>query len=137
VGITSSITSARILAFAAFVEAGTGIALMLDPLLVVTLLLGTDLAGTGIMLGRCFGLALLALGLACWPGRKNGGSDFSPTVRAMLIYNLLIALYLAYLGTFVHLGGVLLWPGIALHAGVALLLVWTWRDEQRAWVRNK
>ena len=94
-GITSSITSAKILAFAALVEAGTGIALMLDPLLVVTLLLGTDLTGTGIMLGRCFGLALLALGLACWPGRKNGGSDFPPTLRAMLIYNLLIALYLS------------------------------------------
>ena len=49
----------------------------------------------------------------------------SPAFRAMLIYNVLIALYLAYLGAAEHLGGVLLWPGVALHAIVALLLVWT------------
>src|SRR5437899_11912417 len=28
-------------------------------------------------------------------------------------------------------GGLLLWPGVALHAVVALLLAWTWRDERR------
>jgi len=125
VGITSLITSAKILAFSALAEFGTGLALMLDPVLVVSLLLGTDLTGTGIMLGRCFGVALLALGLACWPDGKHGGNGFSPTLRGMLIYNLLIALYLAYLGTLAHLGGVLLWPGVVLHASVALLLVWT------------
>jgi len=137
VGIESLITSSKILAFAAIVEVGTGLALMLDPVLVVTLLLGTDLSGTRITLGRCFGFALLALGLACWPSRKNGWCDFSPTLRAMLIYNLLIALYLAYLGMLVHLGGVLLWPAVVLHAGVALLLVWTWRYEQGARVKNR
>ena len=50
----------------------------------------------------------------------------------MLIYNALIALYLAYLYVVGHLGGALLWPGVALHAVVALLLVWTWRDERRS-----
>jgi hypothetical protein len=38
----------------------------------------------------------------------------------------LIALYLAYLGTLGHLGGSLLWPGVALHAVVALLLAREW-----------
>ena len=51
----------------------------------------------------------------------------SPTFRAMLIYNALIALYLAYLFMAGHLGGLLLWPGVALHAVVALVLTWTWR----------
>ena len=127
---TSLSTLGKILAFAAVVEIGTGLALMIDPAIVVRLLLGTDVSGTGILLGRCFGIALLALGLACWPGRQRAESG-SPAFRAMLIYNVLIALYLAYLGTVEHLRGLLLWPGVALHAVVALLLVWTWRGERR------
>ncbi len=62
------------------------------------------------------------------PLNAEGGS---PAFRAMLIYNVLIVLYLTYLDTLGHLGGVLLWPGVVLHAVVALLLVWTWRNERR------
>ena len=57
------------------------------------------------------------------PGPRERGSA---AFRAMLIYNVLIAVYLAYLGTIGHAGGLLLWPGVALHAVVALVLVWTW-----------
>jgi Ca2+/Na+ antiporter len=120
----------RILAFAAIVEIGTGLVLMIDPALVVALLLGAEVSGVGTLLGRCFGIALLALGVACWPSRQRAESG-SPAFRAMLIYNTLIALYLVYLFTIRHLGGLLLWPGVALHAAVALLLVWTWRTERR------
>jgi hypothetical protein len=120
----------KILAFASVVEVGTGLVLMIDPVIVVTLLLGTAISAEGMLLGRCFGIALLALGLACWPGQPHAESG-SPAFRAMLTYNGLIALYLAYLGTVGHVGGLLLWPGVALHAVVALLLVWTWRDERR------
>ena len=49
----------------------------------------------------------------------------------MLVYNTLVALYLAYLGTVGHMSGVLLWPGVALHAVIALLLLWNWRSERR------
>jgi hypothetical protein len=118
-------TLTKILAFATVVEVGTGLVLMVDPAIVVTLLLGADVSGAGILLGRCFGIALLALGLACWPSRQRAESG-SPAFRGMLIYNVLIALYLAYLGTFGHLGGLLLWPGVALHAVVALLLARAW-----------
>jgi hypothetical protein len=132
---TSLNTLKKILGFAAVVEVGTSLALMIDPAIVVTLLLGVDASGLGISLGRCFGIALLALGLACWPGRQRVESG-SPAFWAMWIYNVLIALYLAYLGTVGHLGGVLLWPGGALHAVVALMLVWTWRDERRTEATN-
>ena len=47
----------------------------------------------------------------------------------MLTYNALIALYLAYVGTVAHLGGLLLWPAVALHGVVALLLVWAGREK--------
>jgi len=121
----------RILAFAAVVEVGTGLVLMLDPAIVVKLLLGIEVSAEGTLLSRCFGIALLALGMACWPGR-SGAESRSPSVRAMLTYNALIALYLVYLGTVGHLGGPLLWPGVALHAAVALWLIWTHRGQRRA-----
>jgi hypothetical protein len=117
-------TRTRILAFGAVVEAGTGLALAIDPTIVVTLLLGGELSGVATLLGRCFGIALLSLGLACWPGRPGAASTM-PAFRGVLLYNVLIALYLAYLGTVGHLWGLLLWPAVALHAVVALLLIWT------------
>jgi hypothetical protein len=55
----------------------------------------------------------------------------SPTFRAMLIYNVLIVLYLAYLGTVGHQRGLLLWPAVALYAVVALLLVRTLFADRR------
>ena len=133
---TSPLTLRNILAFSAVVEVATGLALMIDPAIVAALLLGAEISGAGTVLGRCFGVALLALGLACWPGRQHAESS-SSAFRAMLIYNVVIALYLAYLGTVGHLGGLLLWPGVALHAVVALLLVWTWRHGRRANASDK
>jgi Ca2+/Na+ antiporter len=117
----------KILTFAAVVEIGTGLALMIDPAIVGRLLLGAETAGAGTVLGRCFGIALVALGRACWPSAE--GAERGAAFRAMLVYNLLIAAYLAYLGTAGHLKGVLLWPGFALHALVALLLIWRGRGK--------
>jgi hypothetical protein len=115
-------TQAKLLAFAAVVEAGTGIALMIDPALVVNMLLGSELAGVGIILARCFGIALVALSVACWPAVQRAGGG-SPAFRAMLIYNVAIASLLVYAGTALPLRGVLFWPAVALHAIVALALV--------------
>lgn len=120
--VTSRNPTRKLLAFAAVVEMGTGLVLMIDPAIVVRLLLGVDISGVALLLGRCFGIALFALGLACWPGRQRD-EHHPPAVWAMLLYNVLIALYLAYLGTAGHLGGVLLWPAVALHAVVAFLLL--------------
>ena len=121
----------KILAFSVVAEIGTGLVLMIDPAIVVELLLRIEVSGVGIALGRCFGIALLALGIACWPGGRHAAGGSSP-FWAMLTYNALIALYLAFLGTVRHLGGLLLWPAVALHAAVALLLIWAWRRERRS-----
>jgi hypothetical protein len=51
----------KILAFAAIVEVGTGLFLMIDPAIIVKLLIGLEVSGAGMLLGRCFGIALLAL----------------------------------------------------------------------------
>jgi hypothetical protein len=119
----------RLLTFAAAVEIATGLALMIAPAIVVRLLAGGNETGEGMPLARFPGIALLALGLACWPSGQSAGGG-SPAHRGMLTYNVLVALFLAYLFVVEHIGGVLLWPAVALHAAVALLLAWTWRTEK-------
>jgi hypothetical protein len=121
----------KILAFAAFVEVGTGLVLILDPAMVSMLLLGADVSGAGRLLGRFFGIALLALGLACWPERKQAVSS-GAAIRAMLVYNLLVALYLGYLRIAEGWGGLLWGPGVVIHASVALILGWQWARKLHA-----
>lgn len=110
---------------AAFIEAATGLALMIDPSLVTGLLLGESVSGVGIALGRVAGFALLALGLACRPG-PDVVADDSRALRALFIYNLLATAYLAYLGIGGRSVGILLWPAVALHAVLTFLLARAW-----------
>ena len=124
------------LSVAAVGEGLTGFALLVSPLIMVKLLFGVQIAGIGIVVGRVAGIALIALGLACWPNRQRTESGSSASL-AMLAYSVLIAPYLTYLGTAGHLGGLLLWPAVVLHAVVALLLVWTWRNERQTKATNK
>ena len=124
-------TVRRILSFTSIVEFGTAVALIADPTLVARLLLGADIAGVAVALARFFGVGLLALGLACWPDKASIGSNAS-AFRGMLVYNALIALYLGYLGLVAHVAGPLLWPAVALHAAVALLLIWAGSKEGRS-----
>jgi hypothetical protein len=116
----------RVVALSAAVEAVTGLALIATPVIVGEALLGAALPSPGIMVARCFGVALLALALAVWPAGDGAGGRAA--ARAMLLYNALIAAYLTWLGTRWHAKGMLLWPAAALHAGVALLLAWSWRN---------
>jgi len=118
----------KILAFAVIMEIGTGFALLLDPALVVALLAGGDIGGAGVVAARCFGIALVALGVACWRGRQPA-ENVAAAVLAMLLANAAIALYLAYLGAVVHLGAPLLWPAVVIHAVVAALLAAMGRRE--------
>jgi hypothetical protein len=84
-----------------------------------------------MVIGRCFGIGLFGLVFACWPDRQKSVSS-TAAFRGMLIYNALIAAYLAYLGIAGHLGGVLLWPAVAVHAVITVLLVRSMRLEPPA-----
>ena len=101
------------------VELGTGVASILIPSRVARLLLGSDLSEGGVQIASCFGIALIALGMACWPAKGRAGN--SPP-RALLVVNTLVAGYLALVGS-VHVAGLLLWPAVAFHAGVAVVLL--------------
>jgi len=112
----------RWLALAAVLEAATGIVLIIHPPFVVQMLLGGEVFGAGVVLGRVGGFALLSFGLACWPGWDSSeGKIQIQAVRAMFAYNFLITFYLIYLGAGGQYAGILLWPVVVLHAVLALL----------------
>jgi len=103
----------RVLVLAAIGEAATGVALLIVPSLVGRLLLGEELTGIAIPVARVAGIALIALGVACWPGPPRVG---------MLIYSAAVTLYLAYVGFAGGLTGILLWPAVVLHVILTALL---------------
>ena len=109
----------KALTFAAVAEAATGLALLIAPSLVGQLLLGEQLTGVATPLARVAGIALIALGITCWPG---------PPLMGMLIYSSLVTFYLAYIGIAGGLSGVLLWPAVAIHLILTALLT---RDVTR------
>jgi hypothetical protein len=101
------------LAFAAVSEAATGLALLIAPSLVGQLLLDTALTGVAVTVTRVAGIALIALGIACWPGTPLIG---------MLTYSAAVTVYLAYVGFADGMNGILLWPAVVLHVILTALL---------------
>ena len=103
----------RVLVFAAVSEAATGAALLIVPSLVGQLLFGVELTGIAMTVARVAGIALIALGVACWPG---------PPLVGMLTYSAAVTLYLAYVGLAGGLTGGLLRPAVVLHVILTALL---------------
>jgi len=112
----------KVLTFAAVFEAATGLALLIVPLLVGRLLLGAELTDA-IPVARVAGIALIALGVCCWPG--------STALCGMLTYGVLATLYLAYLGVNGEWVGSLLWPAVVLHAILTILLARAWFQSRK------
>lgn len=109
----------RVLDVAAWAEIATGLALVIVPSFVGQILLGEALTGVAIPTARVAGIALIALGVACW---KSG-------LLGMLIYGVAVTFYLAYIGLSGGPAGVLLWPAVGLHALLSVLL---WRSRLQA-----
>ena len=110
-----------LLTFTALAEAATGLALLVVPSLVGKLLLGAELTDVAIPVARVAGIALIALGVACWPG--------ATALCGMLTYSALTTVYLGYLAMGGEWVGELLWPAVVLHAVLTILLA-------RAWLRR-
>jgi hypothetical protein len=107
----------KVLVLAAVAEAVTGLALIVAPSLIGRLLLGAEGTGVAIPVARVLGIALIALGVACWPG---------PALLGMFTYGAVVTLYLSYLGIRGNWVGPLLWPAVVLHAALTLLLARAW-----------
>jgi hypothetical protein len=117
-----------------FVVAGAaemlgGLAFVLAPSLQATLFFGASLSGPAeAVLARVMGLAMMALGLAFWQGRKQ---PQTPTSRGLavvvMLYNTAVAALLAATAVGSHLTAVALWPATGLHAALAAWCVWSLR----------
>jgi len=112
----------KLLTVAAVAEAAMGVALLAVPSLVGQLLLGAELTGVAMTVGRVTGIALIGLGVACWPGTPLVG---------MLTYSALVTFYFLYLGIRGQWVGPLLWPAFVLHVALTFLLARAWRDASR------
>jgi hypothetical protein len=111
------------LSVTAFVEASTGLCLLILPAVLFAILLGLDHATVyAIFVGRLAGAALLAIGVASWMARSD---TLTPAQRGLLtgilIYDAAASILLAFAGAVLKMIGVLLWPAVALHA---ILAVW-------------
>jgi hypothetical protein len=121
-----------LLVVTAIVEAVTGLALLLSPSLLVSMLLGSSLdTPAALTVGRVAGAALLSLGVACWLGRRDENRRAATgLVAAMLLYNAATTALLAYARIGLGLLGIALWPAVALHG---VLTVWCiaclWRQR--------
>ena len=108
----------KVLTVAAVAEVATGMALLIVPSLVGRLLFGAEFTGIVTPVARVLGIALLALGVCCLPG--------STPLCGMLTYSALAMLYLLYLAIRGEWVGLLLWPVVAVHGILTVLLAWAW-----------
>src|SRR6476469_7011444 len=112
----------KVLTVAAMAEVATGMALLIVPSLVGRLLFGEEFTGIVILVARVLGIALIALGAGCLPG--------STALCGMLTYSGLATLYLLYFAIRGEWVGFLLWPVVALHGILTVLLAWAWFKPQ-------
>jgi hypothetical protein len=107
----------------AFVEVSTGLALVVVPSSMVSILVGASAGALSeIVVARVTGAALLALGLACWLARDEPQSRAARgLIAAMLLYDVATVGVLAHAHFGLKLSAIGLWPAVLLHA---LLAVW-------------
>ena len=109
-----------------------GLACLVVPSLPSDLLFGqppsTPLA---VVLVRFVGAVLLSLTLACWFAADDPTIAAFGVVKAMLFYDVVAIGIFLYARFALELAGLLLWPAIVIHAILAMLLIWSWRKEQR------
>ena len=115
-----------VLMLAALAEAGTGVILLVFPSIVVHLLFDAEIAGAGVNMSRLAGIALIGLGAACWPG-----TDTRRAFQGMATYSVLAMLFLIYIGVRGESVGLLLWPGVVVHAILIVFLGGAWLKQRK------
>jgi hypothetical protein len=123
----------RLLKLTALIEAATGLGLIAVPAVIVRLLLGGELIGAGIPLGRVAGVALLALAVACWfASHEVQNRTARGLASAMMLYNVGVILILGAAGLPSRPVGIALWPAVILHAAMSVWCVASlWSNPSR------
>jgi hypothetical protein len=112
----------KLLTTTAVAEAATGLAMLTSPSLVASLILGSPLdTAVALAVARVAGVALLALGVACWLARHDGRTRAARgLVGAMVLYNAGICAVLVYGAVGVGVSGIALWPTVMVHSALGV-----------------
>ena len=126
-------TRHNLLVATALLEVGSGLACLLVPATAIWLLLGaTNLSSEALATARLYGVALAALGVACWYVRDQQFSAAHAVLCGMLTYNVGAACILPFVAVVHGISGVLLWPAAVLHAALTLWCVTILRGKGHA-----
>ena len=123
--MTTALKPKSLLSMMGATEAATGLVLVAAPSFLVELLLGAA-PGTavGTTVSRFAGVAILALGVACWLARGDStGRAAKGLTTAMLLYNAAVVAILVLAWVSQGLSGVALWPVVLIHAALAVWCV--------------
>jgi len=118
----------RFFVVTAVMEVGAGLAFLMVPALVISLLFAPSAIQTAAAIGRLAGAALLSLGVACWWARHDvGGAASRGLVSGLMIYNAAVVALVLF-GNFGS-PGALLWAVALVHAAMAIWCVWLLRGQ--------
>lgn len=107
----------KLLTATALIESGAGVGLLAVPSVISRLLLGVTLdTPATLTVARIAGVALLALGIACWLVSYDARTCAARgVVSAMGLYNLGAVIVLGAAGLQMQPVGIGLWPAVILH----------------------
>src|SRR5688572_6270959 len=109
-----------LLAIVALMETVAGLGLILSPDPTMQFLFGGRPDGVGMMMGRVAGVALVALGIACWRARADsGGEARAGTVGAITVYNAGAGALLVLFAVTGQAAGLGVWSAALLHLALA------------------
>ena len=111
----------RWLITASILEAFVGMFLLVLPALLIRLLFNVEINKSGVLVGRFAAVCLISLSVGCWPNRAGVGAFLG-----MLTYNVLATVYFVCIGLNGE-AGIMLWPVVVAHAGLAGVLIRVWR----------
>lgn len=111
----------KLLITTAVLESATGLGLVASPALLATLLLGGGLdTPAALNVARVAGVALLAIGVACWLARNDSASRAARgLVSGLLLYNLGAGALFAQAGMALQPAGMGVWGVVVIHAVMA------------------
>lgn len=122
----------KLLVLTSVLETLLGIFLIIDPTPVIRLLLGTESTSIVQTISRLTGIVYICFGAACYPVELTQGKFIKvPSVRAMLLYNLLAAVYLGYLKFAEKLTGELLLPAVILHFLITICFLYLIKKQSK------
>ncbi len=113
-----------LLTISGVLEVLAGLAALISPAAVISLLLGSPADTPALVVARLFGAAAFALGLACLKARDDVGTPAGAAVSiGITAYNVSAAVVLIWAAAGLSLGGRLLWAAGIGHAVLGALFV--------------